>query len=145
MKAAILLLPVILLFAGCGNSKSKEDIKNEIFRTEKAFEKMTSEKGIADAFYHFADENAVIKRENDTLITGDENIKIYYEKKGLKDAIVTWTPDFIDVSESGDMAYTYGKYIWKIKETDGTFVEYKGVFHTVWKRQKDNSWKYVWD
>jgi ketosteroid isomerase-like protein len=43
------------------------------------------------------------------------------------------------------MAYTYGKYIWKIKETDSTFVEYKGVFHTVWKRQKDNSWKYVWD
>jgi ketosteroid isomerase-like protein len=145
MKAAIILLPVILLFAGCGNSKSKEDIKKEISRTEKAFEKMTSEKGIAEAFYHFADENAVIKRENDTLITGDENIKIFYEKKGLKDAIVTWTPDFIDVSESGDMAYTYGKYIWKIKETDSTFVEYKGVFHTVWKRQKDNSWKYVWD
>lgn len=145
MKALILLIPAILLFAGSAYSQSKEDIKNEIFRTEKAFEKMTSEKGIAEAFYHFADENAVIKRENDTLITGDENIKIFYEKKGLKDAIVTWTPDFIDVSESGDMAYTYGKYTWKIKETDGTFVEYKGVFHTVWKRQKDNSWKYVWD
>jgi len=145
MKAAILLLPVILLFAGCGNYKSKEDIKNEIFLTEKAFEKMTSEKGIAEAFYHFADKNAVIKRENDTLIKGNDNIKIYYEKKGLKDAVVTWTPDFIDVSESGDMAYTYGKYLWKIKDNDGSVVEYKGVFHTVWKRQKDKSWKYVWD
>jgi ketosteroid isomerase-like protein len=145
MKAAILIITVILLFAGCGNSKSTEDSKNEIFRTEKAFEKMTSEKGIAEAFYYFADKNAVIKRENDTLITGSENIKIYYEKKGLKDATVNWTPDFIDVSESGDMAYTYGKYSWKIKETDGNIVEYKGVFHTVWKRQQDKSWKYVWD
>ena len=28
----------------------------------------------------------------------------------------------------------------------GSFeVEYKGIFHTVWKRQSDNSWKYVWD
>jgi ketosteroid isomerase-like protein len=145
MKAAILLITVIFLFTGCGPSKSKEEIKKEIFQAEKAFEKMTSEKGIAEAFYYFADQNAVIKRENDTLITGNENIKIYYEKKSLKDAIVTWTPDFIDVSESGDLGYTYGKYTWKIKGTDGNKVEYKGVFHTVWKRQKDKSWKYVWD
>jgi len=145
MKASILLIPVILFFAGSAHSQSKEDIKNEILQAEKAFEKMTSEKGIAEAFYHFADKNAVIKRENDTLITGNENIKIYYHKKGLKDATVNWTPDFIDVSESGDLGYTYGKFTWKIKGDDGKIVEYKGVFHTVWKRQKDNSWKYVWD
>ncbi|MDP2301821.1 MAG: hypothetical protein Q8N03_05280 [Ignavibacteria bacterium] len=145
MKHVLLLIPIILFYIGCNHSKSEEEIKNEIFQTEKAFEKMTSEKGIAEAFYYFADENAVIKRENDTLILGKENIKIYYEKKSVKDAIVNWTPDFIDVSKSGDLGYTYGKYIWKIKNIDGNIVEYKGVFHTVWKRQMDNSWKYVWD
>jgi ketosteroid isomerase-like protein len=145
MKTKLLLIPILLFFVGCDYSKSKEEIKNEIFQTEKAFEKMASEKGIAEAFYYFADENAVIKRENDTLILGKENIRIYYEKKTLKDATVHWTPDLIDVSNSGDIGYTYGKYIWKIKGTDGNIVEYKGVFHTVWKRQKDNSWKYVWD
>lgn len=145
MKSLILLIPVILLFAGSVHSQNKEANKKEILQTEKAFEKMTSEKGIAEAFYHFADKNAIIKRENDTLISGNENIKIYYQKKGLKDATVTWTPDFIDVSESGDLGYTYGKFTWKIKGDDGKIVEYKGVFHTVWKRQKDNSWKYVWD
>jgi ketosteroid isomerase-like protein len=141
----ILIIPIILFYNGCGHSKSKEEIRNEIFQTEKAFEKMTSEKGIAEAFYYFADENAVIKRENDTLILGKENIKIYYENKGLKDATVNWTPDFIDVSKFGDLGYTYGKYIWMIKDTNGDIVEYTGVFHTVWKRQNDNSWKYVWD
>lgn len=145
MKGLILLIPVILMFAGCGTSKSKEEIKKEIFQAEKAFEKMTSERGIAEAFYYFADKDAVIKRENDTLIAGSDNIKIYYEKKDLKDAVVNWTPDFIDVSESGDLGYTYGKYSWKIRDNEGNIVEYKGVFHTVWKRQKDNSWKYVWD
>ncbi len=145
MKASILLIPVILLFAVSAHSQNKEEIKKEILQTEKAFEKMTSEKGIAEAFYYFADKNAVIKRENDTLISGNENIKIYYQKKGLKDATVNWSPDFIDVSESGDLGYTYGKFIWKIKGDDGKIMEYKGFFHTVWKRQKDNSWKYVWD
>jgi len=44
-------------------------------QTEKAFEKMASEKGLAEAFYYFADENAVIKRGNDSLIIGKENIR----------------------------------------------------------------------
>jgi ketosteroid isomerase-like protein len=145
MKTAIFLILITVFFIGCGHSKSKEEIKNEIFLTEKAFEKMTSEKGIPDAFYYFADENAVIKRENDTLILGKENIRIYYEKKGIKDATVNWTPDFIDVSKSGDLGYTYGKYVWKIKDSDGNIMEYRGVFHTVWKRQRDNGWRYVWD
>jgi ketosteroid isomerase-like protein len=145
MKTLLLIIPIILFAIGCRHSKSKEAIKDEIFKTEKAFEKMTTEKGIAEAFYYFADEDAVIKRESDTLISGKENIRIYYEKKGLKDATVNWTPDFIDVSNSGDIGYTYGKYLWKIIDKDGNIVEYKGIFHTVWKRQNDNSWKYVWD
>jgi len=139
------LIPVIFLLLGFNYPPGKEDIKKEIYLAEKAFEKMALEKGIAEAFYFFAAENAVIKRENDSLITGKENIRNYYEKRDLKDATVNWTPDFIDVSESGDLGYTYGKYIWKIKDKEGKIVEYKGVFHTVWKRQKDNSWKYVWD
>jgi ketosteroid isomerase-like protein len=27
----------------------------------------------------------------------------------------------------------------------GEVGEYQGVFHTVWKRQPDGTWKYVWD
>jgi ketosteroid isomerase-like protein len=145
MKAIMFLMTVCFMLVSCEHSKSKEEVKNEIFQTEKAFEKMTSEKGIAEAFYYFADENAVIKRENDTLIVGKENIKIYYENRINNKATVNWTPDFIEVSDCGNLGYTYGRYAWKIEHSDGDTVEYKGVFHTVWKRQADNSWKYVWD
>jgi len=145
MRATLLLLPVIFLFTACDHTKSKEELKNEILQTEKSFERMTSEKGIAEAFFYFADENAVIKRENDTLIKGKENIKIYYQKKNLKNATVNWTPDFIDVSDCGSLGYTYGKYSWKIKNEEGDITEFKGIFHTVWKKQKDQTWKYVWD
>ena len=106
---------------------------------------MTSEKGIAEAFYFYADQNAVIKRENDTLIKGNENIKRYYDAQTNKNAVVNWTADYIDVSDCGTLAYTYGKYSWNIKNEDGTVSTYKGIFHTVWKKQKDNRWKYVWD
>lgn len=105
---------------------------------------MAAEKSIAEAFAYFAAEDAVIKRENDTLIVGRDDIRKYYEK-GNPNAKVNWAPDFIDVSEDGTMGYTYGKFHWKITNEAGEDAEYKGRFHTVWMRQPDKSWKYVWD
>jgi ketosteroid isomerase-like protein len=139
----VAFLGILLLLGGC--KPSEKELKNEIITAEKEFMEMTSAKGVADAFYHFADEKAVIKRENDTLIIGRDKIREYYSKESLKGAVVFWTPDYIDVSSSGDMAYTYGKYLWKIKDSAGNEQAFSGVFHTVWKRQKDGSWKYVWD
>jgi len=43
------------------------------------------------------------------------------------------------------LAYTYGKYTWQIKDTQGKITKYQGIFHTVWKKQSDGTWKYVWD
>jgi ketosteroid isomerase-like protein len=143
MKTIIFISLIVLLITSCRHV-DKDRIKDEIFQAEKAFEMMAAEKGIAEAFHYFADEKAVIKRENDTLIIGKENIKKYYEKNN-KNATVNWTPDYIDVSDCETLGYTYGKYVWKIKNEQGLITEYKGVFHTVWKKQKDGSWKYVWD
>jgi ketosteroid isomerase-like protein len=145
MKIFFILMLSSVLATSCNQHINKDEIKKEIFNTEKAFEKMASEKGVAQAFYYFADENAVIHRENDTLIKGKENIKIYYDKVNAKNPIVNWTADFVDVSDCGTLGYTYGKFVWKLKNTNGEIVEYKGVFHTVWKKQKDNNWKFVWD
>jgi ketosteroid isomerase-like protein len=145
MKPILFILAGILLYGSCHRPIDKKEIIREIFQTEKAFEKMASEKGVAEAFYFFADEKAVIKRENDTLIMGKENIKIYYDKRSNKNATVNWTPDFTAVSDDGTLGYTYGKYVWKIKKENGDTAEYKGIFHTVWKKQLDGTWKYVWD
>lgn len=126
-------------------SKQKAHLKAAIAKAEKDFETFVAEKGIAEGFYHFAAEDAVIKRENDTLIKGRENIRKYYSNPRFAKASVTWAPDFIDVSEKGDMAYTYGKYTWITKDAAGNIKTSTGVFHTVWRKQSDGTWKYVWD
>jgi ketosteroid isomerase-like protein len=141
----IFIVLVIMNSFTISYAQSDKSFKQKIYDSEKLFEKMCAEKGIAEAFYFFADDSAVIKRETDTLIIGKEQIKEYYDKEFYKTAKVNWTPDFIDVSEDGTLAYTYGKYLWVSKDKKGNDVEYRGVFHTVWKRQKDNGWKYVWD
>jgi len=133
----ILFIGLGILYTSCQPSVNKEDMKKEIFQTEKAFEKMTSDSGIAEAFYYYADENAVIKRERDTLIKGKENIKKYYESRDIINATVSWTPDYLEVSDCGTLGYTYGRFVWMALNEAGDTLRHTGVFHTVWKRQAD--------
>ncbi|MFC0878318.1 YybH family protein [Saccharicrinis sp. FJH2] len=145
MKTFIIFFITLLFFVSCCPAIKENSTKDEIFKVEKDFELKVAESGMAEAFSYFADENAVIKRLNDMLISGRENIKAYYTDRGNDPLSLTWTPDFVDVSDDGTLAYTYGKYIWKaLSETNDT-VKFEGVFHTIWKKQKDGSWKYVWD
>ena len=144
MKKTPFLLILVLLLASCKQPVNIDSAKNEIFQTEKAFEKMASEKGLAEAFYYFADENAVIKRGNDSLIIGKENIRQYYDKNANPNTKLSWTPDFIGVSDCGTLGYTYGKYVFSIQDTSGKSIENTGIFHTVWKK-KNKGWRYVWD
>jgi ketosteroid isomerase-like protein len=140
----ILIIICIPLLVSCTPKSSVDAVKNEIFQTEKEFEKMVSDKGLAEAFYYFADENAVIKRGNDSLITGKENIRSFFNKNPNQNSKLSWTPDFIEVSECGTLGYTYGKYIFTIQDSTGKNIENRGIFHTVWKK-RNNEWKFVWD
>jgi ketosteroid isomerase-like protein len=127
------------------NSSKPVDIKEEIRKTEKQFETELNEKGAAFAFEKYAAPDAVIKRQNDSLIYGPKAIRQFYSNEIYKTAKAQWSPDYIDVSSDGTMAYTYGKYQWKMTGKSGEALEYHGIFHTVWKRQPDGTWRYVWD
>ncbi len=139
IKAFVVLL--LLVISSCTKPVDNEMSKSEIIQAEKAFAQMAKEKGIAVAFVAFADTNAVIKRGND-LINGKRSIKDFYFSRPQKGEL-QWTPDFADAS--GDLGYTYGQFIFSEKDSFGNEVKTKGYFHTVWKKQKDGTWKFVWD
>jgi ketosteroid isomerase-like protein len=135
----------LCLCLSCGkNHNDTLTLIDEVRQTENSFCLMTHEKGIQEAFYFFASDDGTIKRANDSLIHGKENIRTFYSDTKYKSAKVTWSPDYIDVSEDGTLAYTYGKYEWTVSDSSGE-KKYKGIFHTVWKKMKDGKWKYVWD
>jgi len=144
MKKVLFILILIPLLFSCKQTVNIEAARNEIMQAEKAFEKMASKESISAAFYYFAAEDAVIKRGNDSLIIGKENIKRFYDKNANPDVKLSWTPDFIGVSDCGTLGYTYGKYVFSIQDSSGRSAEQTGVFHTVWKKQ-NNDWRYVWD
>lgn len=137
---------ILLLIALFGSCQPKPDLlqtKQEIRDAEAAFDKAAKEKGIAEAFYEFAAEDATINRGK--LVHGRDAIREFYLNAKMETVQLNWSPDSVFVSQSADMGYTYGKY--KLVETDSTGKSStkEGIFHTVWKKQKDGSWKYVWD
>lgn len=147
MKLFFLYLTIVILFlsTSCKVKINNHDSKYEIAEVESAFQRSLAENGAAYAFGQFAADSAIIKRENDTLIIGKSAIIAYYSRPFYRNAIAEWVPDFIDISNDGSMAYTYGKYKWTFTDSLGNKSTYQGVFHTVWKKMKDGSWKYVWD
>jgi len=118
--------------------------KQQVLDTEKEFEKMTAQKGWAESFSYFADDSAVLQSE-EGIIKGKSAIREHYSNSRYKDVSLKWDADFVDVANSGDLAYTYGKYTFTAMDTSGKQIDSKGIFHTVWKKQKDGSWKFVWD
>ncbi len=146
IKTISISVILIFCFLSCNQEKMNTDqYKQVIFDTEKAFEKMANEIGIAEAFEHYADLNGVILRNN-KVIKGKENIYNSIKNNHLyKRANLKWNPDFIDVSNDGDLAYTYGKCTFKFYNEQGEKQIQTGIFHTVWKKQTNGSYKFVWD
>jgi ketosteroid isomerase-like protein len=123
---------------------SQESLKAEIFAVEKEFCSMAKSEGVQKAFTYFAADSAVILRRYQ-LFKGKEAINRQYESFPRKGVKLDWIPVFADVSASGDLAYSYGQFILTSTDSVGHTTENKGVFHTVWKRQPDGKWRFVWD
>jgi ketosteroid isomerase-like protein len=146
MNTRCFLVPAALLFLiACGPPRIPGDVeqwKHEIIQTEQDFANMAREEGIEKAFTTFADDDAVLLR-NDDLVIGKQAIAALY--KGQNSKGLSWKPDFVEVSKSGDLGYTYGRYRFTTIDSLGQTQVQTGVFHTVWKRQEDGAWRFVWD
>jgi ketosteroid isomerase-like protein len=58
---------------------------------------------------------------------------------------LTWAPIKAEMSASGDLGYTYGNYIYTVKNKEGKLVANYGKYTSIWKKQKDGQWKVVVD
>jgi ketosteroid isomerase-like protein len=62
-----------------------------------------------------------------------------------KDYQLTWTPTDGLMGPSADMGYTWGHFEGHSKDANGNPVTTTGRYMTIWRRQKDGSWKVILD
>lgn len=148
----LLALFLLFLFAmtacnqqGKPSADQLDKWKDEILQTEEDFYQLSQDSGLAVAFEHYADTAGVIARRG-KLLKGKSAIREFYEEGSqLPGSNLSWAPSFVHVADAGDLAYTYGKYVFTFTDTSGQTQSNEGYFQTIWKRQDDGSWRYVWD
>ena len=136
-----LLFLSTLIFIACVEAPSEGDAEkwiSEIKKVEKGFNDLAQREGIIKAFAHYAAEDVVILRKGE-IIAGSNAITEWYQMHSKSNETLTWKPDFTDVSNSGDLAYTYGSFVFTSLDSAGVSTENTGKFHTVWKGQADGA------
>jgi len=103
-----------------------------------------SEKGSQGYLAYYAEDSVEIPNGG-PLIEGKSEIA-----KGMgffddKNNRLSWTPLGADISSSGDLGYTYGTYEFRSKDKNGKPAVDYGKYTSIWKLQKDGSWKVVLD
>src|SRR5271166_1532008 len=138
------LLAIALFRAHPAASASANAGPDALRNLEAEFMKAAAEHGSQGYLSYYADE-AVELPNGGPIIQGKVNIAKGMGFLDQKDNHLTWTPVGADISASADLGYTYGTYEFRSKDKDGKPVIDHGKYTSIWKKQKDGSWKVVLD
>jgi ketosteroid isomerase-like protein len=144
MKPSTLLIAVIaILLATPVSPQNKKPATGAdlLFQLEAEFAQAVAEHGQAAFVTYFADDG--VELDNGGGIVTKEDMR--KEPAWPEGTSLTWTPVKADMAVSGDLGYTYGNYVFKSKNKEGKIVSSYGKYMSVWKKQKDGSWKVVVD
>lgn len=115
---------------------------NAMVETERAFSRMSEEKGTRESFTEFIAEDGILFRPGP--VAGKKWMKEHPLPASDKRPLLTWQPNFAGISRAGDMGYTSGPWQYKSDIKDPKPAAF-GNFITVWKKQPDGRWRFAVD
>ncbi len=141
-KTAALSLCALALLAGCSPSGT-EKFKAEILAADKAFAAAAQKDGITASFLGVITPDGKILGDSRS---GPDAVRNTFMQVP-KTATLIWEPSFVDVSASGDLGYTWGRYTLTVPSGKKGAPPYVGMgtYVTIWKHQPDGTWKVVLD
>lgn len=133
---------VLCLFAGPLAVRSAEPRAAEAARamvdSERKFYQTGQEKGTRAAFLAFLADDGIVFRPEPL------NGKEAWGKRPENGFDLIWEPTFAAIARSADFGYTTGPAKWRANKKEEKFLGY-GQFISIWKKQKDGSWKVALD
>ncbi len=140
------ILTFMLITFSC--QREKADTKEEgkkLMQASRDWSAAASTRDVDKILSYWADE-AVLISAGEPELKGKKAIREMVEGS-LKDPNfnISWEPISAEISESGDMGYLLENSKITMKDSTGTeqIMTFKAV--TIWKKQKDGSWKNVVD
>jgi ketosteroid isomerase-like protein len=135
------IIIALILFSSCsqhGNDLSR-NAAEEIVNADLAMSKLATKDGFYKALLAYAEDSVKIMREGKLPIMSKSEAEASWADKPVI-TVLTWKPISAEASEKGDMGYSFGYSTYQGKDTV-TYTNYC----TIWRRQKDGSWKFVFD
>ena len=145
MKKWMVVIACLCVCASCLPGRDVDSVKEELLEADRAFAKMAYEEGRDTAFIEYMAEDVTIMPRKGALIRGKDEYRKLQAAVTAGEPVVRWKPFFADASQSGDLGYTMGTFQYFESREDGAKVLSEGSYITIWKKQSDGSWKFVFD
>ena len=144
-----ILLP-LLLFTSCGHKAEvgtggvdPQRAREALMQVDRLFSEVSVKHGTREAFDMFMADSAIMLADNYNPITGREAILAHFPVEA--ETTLEWEPLFADASGSDDLGYTIGRWTYRSLDSAGAEQTAQGHYVTIWKKQANGSWKYVFD
>ena len=124
-------------------SRTEEELqaaaREELLAVDRAFAAMAQAQGVPAAFAHYAAEDAHQFAPGRDPARGREAVAAFWSGWPAG-ATLEWAPDYAQVSERGDMGWTWGRGVATVNgaRTNSRYV-------TIWRRNYEGEWRFVAD
>jgi ketosteroid isomerase-like protein len=139
MRRTSFLILAALAFAGVfARAETPVEAVRAMVDAEKKFYLTGQTQGTRAGFLAFLADDAIVFQQ------GPVNGKEAWSKRAETGLDLVWEPTFAVIARSGDIGYDTGPAKWRAKKSEEKFTGH-GQFISVWKKQKDGSWKVALD
>jgi ketosteroid isomerase-like protein len=136
------LVIVCFVLGAAAQARNQRQELSALVENERAFSRMSEEKGIRESFAEFIADDGILFRPGP--VTGKKWMQEHPLPPSDKHPVLAWQPNFAGISRAGDMGYTTGPWQYKSDSKDAKAAAF-GDFMTVWKKQADGRWKFAID
>ena len=138
MRRKSLLLTGLILFTVWTRAETPMEAARAMVDAEKKFYQTGQKQGTRAAFLGFLADDGIVFRP------GPVNGKEAWEKRPETGFDLVWEPTLAVIARSSDFGYDTGPAKWRANKKEKEFSGY-GHFISIWKKQKDGSWKVALD
>jgi ketosteroid isomerase-like protein len=143
MRRAAALIVIVVMCACAGWAQQAKADAAPVMQADRDFNSASQQKKL-DGWMDYMADNVVLGHDDQPAF-GKDAVRKQMAYLDAPNSSLTWQPTYGELFASGDIGFTTGTWLWKGKNQKGEDVQSTGRYLTVWKKQKDSSWKVVWD
>ena len=135
----------LLACMGCATAGNTKDAASQILRLDAEWSQAAQGRDVDRVVWFWADD-AIVFPPGGPPVVGRPSIREFVVKSfRIPGFRISWNTTNVAVSRSGDLAYATGTNRVTFDGPDGRPVTVDGKAVTVWRREKDGTWKCVID